>query len=167
MKIEQFKHGSVCCFATQIHCQNSPRHPQLHNLFKSLKSIELHWFFVLQFCVGAAERARVAIDLKISLSCQKIYLCCSSILVFWFSASTFRSFVLLVVPVFIEFYSFLVPKTRGYTEFFDVFLVLECIFGVLNRVLLIFDKHLLFRAQNQRSKVYKSWTRPQLPRANR
>ena len=48
----------------------------------SLKSIEIHWDFVVNYCVEAAARVRIAIGLKISLSCQKIYLCCSSILVF-------------------------------------------------------------------------------------
>ena len=89
MKIEEFKHGSVYCFSTQIHCQNSPRHLQLHNLFMSLKSIELHWFSVLHHCVEAAERVRVAIDLKISLSCQKIYLWCHYILIFSSMSSHF------------------------------------------------------------------------------
>ena len=41
-----------------------------------------NWNFVLHRFVEAVERVRVAIDLKISLSCQKIYLWCHYILIF-------------------------------------------------------------------------------------
>ena len=50
---------------------------------------KIHSNFVLHHCVEAIERVRNAIALKISLSCQKIYLCCSSILVFLTFGSIF------------------------------------------------------------------------------
>ena len=46
----------------------------LQSLFIHMHTVEIHKHFVLQSCVAAVERVRVAIDIKIDLSCQKIYL---------------------------------------------------------------------------------------------